>query len=286
MGKSKNYEEFVEKFKPKKTTDDCYTPDYIYNAVLDWLKKNANIEGKEIVRPFWPGGDYKSFNYPENCVVIDNPPFSILAEIKSFYQENHIQYFLFAPHLTLFSSYRYEQTMIIADASIIYENGANVNTDFVTNLCDFSKYGIIGEPELKKVIETEQKKKKQEEKEKNKIPGYIYPEHLITTSSIAYIINGGIKVEIPKDEMIFTRRLDAQIPLKKAVYGGGFLCSNRMAEKLKAEKLKAEKLKAEKLKAEKLKAEKLKEKYRFELSDNERKIVNSLSNEKSIQTNL
>lgn len=29
MGKSKNYEEFVEKFKPKKTTDDCYTPDYI-----------------------------------------------------------------------------------------------------------------------------------------------------------------------------------------------------------------------------------------------------------------
>ena len=48
----------------------------------------------------------------------------------------------------------------------------------------------------------------------------------------------------------------------------------------------AEKLKAEKLKAEKLKAEKLKEKYRFELSDNERKIVNSLSNEKSIQTNL
>lgn len=24
--KSKSYEEFVEKFKPKKTTDDCYTP--------------------------------------------------------------------------------------------------------------------------------------------------------------------------------------------------------------------------------------------------------------------
>lgn len=24
--KSKTYEEFVEKFKPKKTTDDCYTP--------------------------------------------------------------------------------------------------------------------------------------------------------------------------------------------------------------------------------------------------------------------
>lgn len=27
MGKKmKDYDEFVEKFKPKKTTDDCYTP--------------------------------------------------------------------------------------------------------------------------------------------------------------------------------------------------------------------------------------------------------------------
>lgn len=26
MAKGENYEEFVEKFKPKKTTDDCYTP--------------------------------------------------------------------------------------------------------------------------------------------------------------------------------------------------------------------------------------------------------------------
>ena len=24
--KGESYEEFVEKFKPKKTTDDCYTP--------------------------------------------------------------------------------------------------------------------------------------------------------------------------------------------------------------------------------------------------------------------
>nr|DAJ82391.1 MAG TPA: hypothetical protein [Caudoviricetes sp.] len=24
--KNQNYDEFIEKFKPKKTTDDCYTP--------------------------------------------------------------------------------------------------------------------------------------------------------------------------------------------------------------------------------------------------------------------
>ena len=33
--KSKTYEEFVEKFKPKKTTDDCYTPSEIYEVIKD-----------------------------------------------------------------------------------------------------------------------------------------------------------------------------------------------------------------------------------------------------------
>ena len=261
MKKNIDYNSFVEKFKPKITTDDCYTPEYIYDAVLTWLKNNANLKDKEIIRPFWPGGDYKTVNYTKDCVVVDNPPFSILAEIKAWYQEHNIRYFLFAPHLTLFSSYREEQTCIIAHASIIYENGANVNTDSVTNLEEFSQYAIIGDPTLKNAIENAQKRAKQEEREKKKIPGYIYPDNLITTSSIAYIINGGVDVKIPKNEIVFTRRLDAQIPIKKAVYGGGFLCSNRIAEKLKAEKLKAEKLK---------------EKYRFELSENEKKIILNL----------
>ena len=36
MGKSKTYEEFVEKFKPKKTTDDCMTPPE--NEAVDELR--------------------------------------------------------------------------------------------------------------------------------------------------------------------------------------------------------------------------------------------------------
>ena len=30
-----DYHAFVQKFKPKKTTDDCYTPDIVYNAVAE-----------------------------------------------------------------------------------------------------------------------------------------------------------------------------------------------------------------------------------------------------------
>lgn len=47
-----DYDGFVAKFKPRKTTDDCYTPQPVYDAVLGWLRENADIEGREIVRPF------------------------------------------------------------------------------------------------------------------------------------------------------------------------------------------------------------------------------------------
>ena len=92
------YKEFVDKFKPKLTTDDCYTPKKVYDVVLDFVKENCKIEGLEILRPFYPGGDYENFHYPENSVVVDNPPFSIISKIIRFYNERGIKYFLFAPH--------------------------------------------------------------------------------------------------------------------------------------------------------------------------------------------
>jgi hypothetical protein len=51
------YQAFVDKFKPKKTTDDCYTPPYIYDAVLKWATKEYQLQGRTVVRPFYPGGD-------------------------------------------------------------------------------------------------------------------------------------------------------------------------------------------------------------------------------------
>ena len=97
------YKAFVDKFKPKKTTDDCYTPALIYEAVKDWACKEYNIASDKIVRPFYPGGDYENYEYPEGCVVLDNPPFSILSKIIAFYLERGIAFFLFAPTLTAFS---------------------------------------------------------------------------------------------------------------------------------------------------------------------------------------
>ena len=53
-----DYDGFVEKFKPKKTTDDCYTPQPVYDAVLEWVRDEYHVdESTPILRPFKPGGD-------------------------------------------------------------------------------------------------------------------------------------------------------------------------------------------------------------------------------------
>ena len=39
----RQYEEFVEKFKPKKTTDDCCTPPTIYEIVKQWPATNTGL---------------------------------------------------------------------------------------------------------------------------------------------------------------------------------------------------------------------------------------------------
>ena len=57
--KGETYEEFINKFKPKKTTDDCFMPPEVYEVIKAWACKEYGIDNGQIVRPFWPGKDYK-----------------------------------------------------------------------------------------------------------------------------------------------------------------------------------------------------------------------------------
>jgi len=246
-----DYEAFVEKFKPKKTTDDCYTPPLVYDAVRAWAMAEYSLEGRPIVRPFYPGGDYERFDYPENCVVIDNPPFSILAKIKDFYIDRAIKFFLFAPHLTLFSAGRGE-SFIITDCSITYANGAIVNTDFVTNL---DAHFIRTAPQLRNVVDAANRENREENK--RKVPKYSYPNTVITSARLGRIRN--VDFHIDREECYFTRALDSQREAKKAIFGGGFLISELQAAELQAAELQA---------AEPATV--------WELSEQEREIVESL----------
>lgn len=94
---NEEYNEFLHKFDVKKTTDDCYTPDVVYDAVADWVVKEYGLSRDQFVRPFFPGGDYQRHKYEPDSVVVDNPPFSILAEILDFYTRMGIRFFLFSP---------------------------------------------------------------------------------------------------------------------------------------------------------------------------------------------
>jgi hypothetical protein len=46
---SEEYKAFEAKFKPRKTTDDCYTPELVYNAVRDCVCSRYQIDPATIV---------------------------------------------------------------------------------------------------------------------------------------------------------------------------------------------------------------------------------------------
>ena len=251
---SEEYDEFVSKFEQKKTTDDCYTPSEVYNVVRDWAVDHYGLQGKKLIRPFYPGGDFKSEEYPEGCVVLDNPPFSIISKICAWYDERGIKYVLFAPTLTLFSTNSGRENYVVSAANVIYENGAIVNTSFVTNL---GNYKIEVVPDLRRAIESANANKNAEAAAMRKLE---YPLNVCTAARLQKITKAGTSMQIRAESCVFIRKIDAQ-GADGSIFGGGFLLSDSAA----AEKEAAEKEAAEKEAAEKM-----------ALSDRERKIVEGL----------
>ena len=230
---SEEYDEFVDKFKPKLTTDDCYTPANIYEAVRSWAVENYHLEGAPIIRPFYPGADYTKVSYPEACVVIDNPPFSILTQICRWYQ---------------------------VGCDVVYENGASVSTSFVTNLGD---YKIETPPELFQAVDAANDDNLRAMRKE--LPRYSYPVELCCVQ-MNTLAKYGQHLRIPAIDCVFTRALDAQREMDKAIFGGGFLLSfSASAEKAAAEKAAAEKAAAEKAAAQ-----------RWPLSDRELELIAKL----------
>ena len=240
------YNEFLEKFEPKKTTDDCYTPAIVYDAVADWVATEFGLDRSIFIRPFYPGGDYQSEKYPAGGVVVDNPPFSILAEIIRFYEEKDIPFFLFAPSLTLFSARNSDVCYIPADGDITYENGATVNTSFITNL--EKRYIIRTVPELTKAVKEANKQNKQETAKPVNLK-YRYPSYVVTAAMAGVWAGLGVDFRVEKGNGYRISELDAQKEFDKAIYGGGYLLSEKAkadAEKAKADAEKAKALEAAK----------------------------------------
>lgn len=223
MGTSQNpklfndYEGFVDKFKRKLTTDDCYTPDEVYRCVVDWVRKRFNIGAdREIIRPFWPGGDYEVCHYPAGCVVIDNPPFSIFAQIKNYYLKQGIDFFLFGPHLTMGGSGK-GGCRVLANVEIVYDNGAKISTSFLTNLAPGVE--VIIDPTLNKALRATQKPKEVK-------PVLAYDDHITTAALLGMLCDRDVAFELKSEETTFVRACGS-----KPLFGGGLLMNDQAAER-------------------------------------------------------
>ena len=215
-----DYDAFLDKFEVKKTTDDCYTPKEVMDIIINYVNDKYPLQGKQIIRPFFPGGDFESIEYTDDMVVIDNPPFSIITKICRYYIANGVKFFLFCPHLTAFGS-DIDCTHIIASADITYENGATVKTAFVSNM--FGDTKVIGDADL------HLKFKELQQRNKVNLPKYEYPDHIITVSKIAYCVEKGINVSFDKKDLKHYRRMDTQKKHGKYIFGSGFIASDKVA---------------------------------------------------------
>ncbi len=210
-----NYDEFVAKFKDEnkpRTTDECYTSTAVYEVVAEYVCDRFNITPGQIVRPFYPGGDFEHYEYPEGCVVVDNPPFSMRSRILDFYLDNGIRFFLFAHGLTCFSTKRYAEVCnIITGEDVVFENGAKMKIAFTTNM---SNNTVETAPELGAAIRALYPPKKKKKK-------FLHGADILTASDAMKLASAGISLVIPHGEAV---KISKQ-PDGRSIYGGAFKLS-------------------------------------------------------------
>ena len=196
-----DYESFIAKFTEKpKTTDECWTPNDVYEAVVRYVGTVTNLTDKVILRPFYPGGDYINAEYPDNGVVIDNPPFSIFTKIVRFYTDNSIPFFLFGNGMTIGTAFRY-CTAVIINNSVTFSNGAVIRINFASNL--YGDMLAVTAPALDKAI-----KACPSQNTKVNLPIYNYPEELVSISDLMIIAKGGIEFSISRSEGVPVENID------------------------------------------------------------------------------
>lgn len=219
------YDAFTAKFEPKKTSDDCYTPENIYRTVSRWVAEEYGLNAERFLRPFWPGGDYEREYYPDGCVVVDNPPFSCLKQIVVFYNSHSIPFFLFCPALT---PPNVDDAAILAvGCDVVYENGATISTSFVTNL----EPGIVlrTAPDLYRALRKENDLNLAKLR-RRKPKKYEYPVHIITPALAQRYSQYGIRFTLREKEAVKVRALDAQREAGKEIFGYGWLISDEAAD--------------------------------------------------------
>ena len=161
---------------------------------------------------------------------MDNPPFSILTRICEFYLEKNVDFFLFGPSLTAFTGKMVTERLnhLVCSAKIIYENGASVNTSFVTTFGDEIARTA---PSLRQAIMDAQKVNAAPV-----LPTYEYPTNVLTAAMVMKYSEYGIDFRVLRGDAKYIVALDNQRQAGKTIFGGGYLLSERAAAERAAAK--------------------------------------------------
>ena len=204
-----DYESFLAKFADNpKTTDDCFTPKDVYEAVVKYVATVIDMSDKVVLRPFFPGGDYENAEYPENGVVIDNPPFSLFTKICGC---------------------KYGCTAVMVDNNIVWDNGAVVRVDFASNL--FGDIMAMTAPKLRQMLAA-----CPSQNVKKSLPSFAYPPEVVRVSDFHVICNGDVEYALHRSECAITKKLDR----KNRMFGDFFLASTEKGEAKEAARLRAQ----------------------------------------------
>ena len=219
----RDYASFVAKFHAEaaKTTDDCYTPPDVYEAVVRYVGTLTDLNGRDILRPFYPGGDYINAEYPEGGIVIDNPPFSQFSKIVRFYHANGIPFFLFGNGMTIMQCCKWA-TAVITGSVVKFDNGASIRINFATSL--IPDCVAVTAPTLAADIAA----CKSQEAPAKKLPKYEYPAELVSTSMMQTIADNGIALEIRRGEAEVINDLDNH---PAGLFGSHLLVARQAAER-------------------------------------------------------
>ena len=142
-----------------------------------------------------------------------------------------IDYFLFAPALTLFCAAPEGDCAIIANVGIVYANGAVVSTGFHTSLFPGARIYLASSLHdiLTPIISAASPPK---------LPKYDYPANVVTAARMHTAVGGG-DIIVRENECCYVRSLDAQKSSGKGLFGNGYFISTAKAKAIEKAKAKA-----------------------------------------------
>ena len=114
--------------------------------------------------------------------------------------------------------------IIPCGVSITYENGAQVNTSFVTNL---DPCQLRSAPGLYKAVRMANEENRR--REVKELPKYTYPACVLTAAAAYQYSRLGVDFRVLPDECKFIRALDAQRAAGKAIFGSALLLGEHKA---------------------------------------------------------